>query len=380
MQGFLDHPAGAQARAERLGSWCAGASPLRRRRPPASTSTASCSTANLNNEPYDRAGAGRAPGGTMRALSTPGLVVEKVPVPAAMLNFGKVSAQAAVHPAFAVLPRAHKLPRLADFRFHDTRASSRSSSCAARCAPSTSPASCVLGMAIALLYVEEPMVADKAAFLVAAAFTGVATVGAFELLRLYTLPAFTSFIRQMPRVLLGWTAAFALLIAAVFFLKMGHDFSRVWLALWYTAGAATLLGVRIARRCVVRHWTRQGRSSAAPPSTAAAPSPTISSASSRSTSTATCASPACSTTAATTASTASSSGYPRLGRRRRARRVRAQDAPRPRHRRAADHGREAPPAGDALAVGAADRGQAAGAVHPAALHLRAPTRASATSP
>jgi Undecaprenyl-phosphate glucose phosphotransferase len=176
-----------------------------------------------------------------------------------MLNVSEVSAQQAVHPAFAVLPRAHKLPRLADFRFQDT--SSLVSLVVVRGAVRAFDfiAIVALGMTIALLYVDETNVGGNAAFLLAALLTGATTVAAFELLQLYSLPAFTSVIRQMPRVLLGWTAAFALLIAAVFFLKMGHDFSRVWFALWYTTGAAALLGVRIGVGAVVRHWTRQGR-------------------------------------------------------------------------------------------------------------------------
>ena len=79
------------------------------------------------------------------------------------------------------------------------------------------------------------------------------------MLNLYALPAFTSFIKQMPRLLLGWTAAFAFLLAGVFFLKVGYDFSRVWFALWYAAGGAALLGERLAVASIVRHWTRQGR-------------------------------------------------------------------------------------------------------------------------
>ena len=63
----------------------------------------------------------------------------------------------------------------------------------------------------------------------------------------------------MPRVLLGLTAAFALLLAGVFFLKVGYDFSRVWFAAWYAAGAVALLTQRFAVSSLVRHWTRQGR-------------------------------------------------------------------------------------------------------------------------
>ncbi len=53
---------------------------------------------------------------------------------------------------------------------------------------------------------------------------------------------------------MGWTATVALLLAAVFFLKLAPEFSRVWLALWYVGGAVAL----IAYRAGVAALTRQG--------------------------------------------------------------------------------------------------------------------------
>jgi Undecaprenyl-phosphate glucose phosphotransferase len=95
--------------------------------------------------------------------------------------------------------------------------------------------------------------------LLALGATGAATVASYELLGLYTLPALNNVVKQMPRLLLGWTAAFAGLLAGLFFLKMGHEFSRVWFALWYAAGAVGLTAGRLAVGTVVRHWTSQGR-------------------------------------------------------------------------------------------------------------------------
>jgi Undecaprenyl-phosphate glucose phosphotransferase len=154
---------------------------------------------------------------------------------------------------------APKLPRLADFRFHDK--SSLVSMVVIRGAVRAFDFGIVvaLGLAIALLYVDEPIVVGNAGFLTAVFGTGLATVATFELLQLYSLSALTSFIRQMPRALIGWTGAFALLIAGLFFLKVGHEFSRVWFALWYATGAVALISERLAVGTVVRHWTRQGR-------------------------------------------------------------------------------------------------------------------------
>jgi len=174
-----------------------------------------------------------------------------------MLNTARASIAESAHSAFGILPLAR--PRLADFRVNDK--SSLVSLVVLRGAVRLLDFGTVvlLGLGIALLYVSEQIVAGRISFLLAVAAVGLATVAAFELLRLYTLPAFTSTLRQMPRLLLGWTAAFAFLIAGVFFMKMGHEFSRVWFALWYAAGVAAIATERLAVSALVRHWTREGR-------------------------------------------------------------------------------------------------------------------------
>jgi Undecaprenyl-phosphate glucose phosphotransferase len=173
-----------------------------------------------------------------------------------MLHVERASTQQSASCAEA-LP--HQIPRLADFRFHDN--SSLVSMVVIRGAVRAFDFAIIvaLGLAIALLYVDEPIVVSNAAFLIAVIGMALTTVAAFELLQLYSLPALTSFIRHMPRVFVGWTAAFALLIAGLFFLKVGHEFSRVWFALWYAAGAVALIAERFAVGTVVHHWTRQGR-------------------------------------------------------------------------------------------------------------------------
>ena len=66
----------------------------------------------------------------------------------------------------------------------------------------------------------------------------------FQALGLYTIPACAKLHSQLPRLLTGWTVTVGLLLAAVFFLKLAPEFSRVWLALWYVGGAVALLAYR----------------------------------------------------------------------------------------------------------------------------------------
>jgi Undecaprenyl-phosphate glucose phosphotransferase len=107
-----------------------------------------------------------------------------------------------------------------------------------------------LGFLIAHVYVAE-LIRQYAAAL---ALTGLASITVFQALGLYTIPAFSTAHRQIPRLLMGWTATVGLLLAAVFFLKLAPEFSRVWLALWYVGGAVALLGYRAG----VAALTRQG--------------------------------------------------------------------------------------------------------------------------
>ncbi|MEO8419940.1 MAG: undecaprenyl-phosphate glucose phosphotransferase [Hyphomicrobium sp.] len=171
-----------------------------------------------------------------------------------MLNVGHASVPQTV-------PRTitHKIPRLADFRVEDkTRLMSMVVIRGAVRACDLAII-CLLGLAVAVFYVDEPVIIGNTGYMAAVAMTAVVTVAGFDMLGLYSQTGFNSFIRQMPRVLLAWTAAFAMLLAGVFFLKVGHDFSRVWFAAWYFTGIVVLLGERLIVASFVQHWTRQGR-------------------------------------------------------------------------------------------------------------------------
>lgn len=117
----------------------------------------------------------------------------------------------------------------------------------------------LLGLLIAQTYVDEAGVLYNPRYLTAVALTGVATLLTFELLGLYTLRTFSSFVLRMPRVLLGWTIAFVVLLAAIFFLKIGPDISRVWLATWFVCAAIMLVAERLSVAWTMRRWAKSGR-------------------------------------------------------------------------------------------------------------------------
>ena len=76
---------------------------------------------------------------------------------------------------------------------------------------------------------------------------------------LYRPAVFTSLWRPLARLWLGWTVVVELLIATAFMLKMGAEFSRGWLLLWYVAGGAGLIASRAVLSIAVRHWHKAGR-------------------------------------------------------------------------------------------------------------------------
>jgi Undecaprenyl-phosphate glucose phosphotransferase len=115
-----------------------------------------------------------------------------------------------------------------------------------------------LGAVIAALYVDGGG-ANIARYASAAGLTSIAATVVFDMLGLYAVPSMHRQARSLPRLIGGWTLAITLLVGAIFFLKLGETFSRVWLASWYAATALTLVAVRAAVGVQTRRWSKQGR-------------------------------------------------------------------------------------------------------------------------
>ena len=114
------------------------------------------------------------------------------------------------------------------------------------------------GMAAAAVYVPNADLWHSSKYFMALAGAGLLTLAAFELLGLYRQSSFGAASRAMPRVVLGWTAAIAVLMASAFFLKTSADFSRVWLAMWYMSGAVLLIAGRLGLSALTKRWAGQG--------------------------------------------------------------------------------------------------------------------------
>jgi Undecaprenyl-phosphate glucose phosphotransferase len=109
-----------------------------------------------------------------------------------------------------------------------------------------------LGFLIAYGYVAEFF----RQYVAALSLTSLTAIGLFQILGLYRIASLARLDRQLPRLLLGWTATLAFLLCAIFFVKAGAVFSRAWLALWFLTG---LIGLT-AFRAVIGALARRGLS------------------------------------------------------------------------------------------------------------------------
>jgi Undecaprenyl-phosphate glucose phosphotransferase len=75
----------------------------------------------------------------------------------------------------------------------------------------------------------------------------------------YQMPALRNPLSQAGRILVIWSATFAILTLALFFLKIGGEFSRAWLAAWYASGLALMVVLRFIAAQLIRRWARNGR-------------------------------------------------------------------------------------------------------------------------
>ena len=96
-------------------------------------------------------------------------------------------------------------------------------------------------------------------YLLAILGTAVAGVVISERAGLYATTALRSPLRYLWRIVAAWASAVGLLLGAVFLLKFGQEFSRVWLSAWLVVGSTAILCCRVVARKMVRRLSEEGR-------------------------------------------------------------------------------------------------------------------------
>lgn len=85
-----------------------------------------------------------------------------------------------------------------------------------------------------------------------------AALAAFQALGVNTVPAFRDPAWSILRMAGGWSFAFLLAFAAIFFLKHDLSYSRIWLLSWFACGIVLLAIDRLVVSVIVRRMTASG--------------------------------------------------------------------------------------------------------------------------
>jgi Undecaprenyl-phosphate glucose phosphotransferase len=151
------------------------------------------------------------------------------------------------------------LPRLADLRTGSTRVLFPPSMFAGLVRLSETVLLAVIGYLVAALYVADADFRGNSQYIAAPILTSLAASAMMHGAGHYKMQALIHATRNLAQVLLTWTLAVAILVACVFFLKIGPEFSRVWVAVWYIVGCVAIVVSRIVLAVGAKRAVADGR-------------------------------------------------------------------------------------------------------------------------
>jgi Undecaprenyl-phosphate glucose phosphotransferase len=117
----------------------------------------------------------------------------------------------------------------------------------------------VLGFAIYLAYVEREGPETHLVYLAVVLGAAAANSLLLQAFDLYQVSALRNFVGSFARIALAWALVIAGLMALAFFVKMGAEFSRVWIAIWYVSVFSVLFAERFGLSVLAKRWTKEGR-------------------------------------------------------------------------------------------------------------------------
>ncbi len=116
---------------------------------------------------------------------------------------------------------------------------------------------CLCGGIVYALYIH-PQLGWQPAYAVAIPAVAIMVVVSLQAFELYALGALRAPAASLLRLVAGWTVAFLIGFALVFFLKLEGVFSRVFMLAWYAGGLAMLAIARLALSWWIARLTRAG--------------------------------------------------------------------------------------------------------------------------
>ena len=113
-----------------------------------------------------------------------------------------------------------------------------------------------IGCAISFGYVQEDRV--MAIYTLTIAVAAAVSVLFLQFSDCYQLQVLRTPRRALGKLLGAWTLSFGVMAMALFFMKSGGTYSRVWFAGWYLSGAAYLVAGRYVVAWALKRWLRNG--------------------------------------------------------------------------------------------------------------------------
>ena len=113
-----------------------------------------------------------------------------------------------------------------------------------------------IGCAISYGYVQEDRV--MAIYTLTIAASAALSVLFIQFADCYQLQVLRAPRPAIGRLVGAWALAFATMAMALFFMKVGTNFSRVWFAGWFVAGASYLVAARYVIAWALKRWLRNG--------------------------------------------------------------------------------------------------------------------------
>jgi len=115
-----------------------------------------------------------------------------------------------------------------------------------------------IGMGVYMFYVV-PQDGFRTMFVLPCLFGALLSLIALQATDSYQISSLRTHIKQLGRVLIAWTAVFAVLALAGFFLRVSEEFSRIWFGSWYLAGILFFICFRSLIASLVHRWALDGR-------------------------------------------------------------------------------------------------------------------------
>lgn len=90
-------------------------------------------------------------------------------------------------------------------------------------------------------------------YLTAVAIGTLACFFGFQMVHVYSTQAFRALIKSLARMCAVWVGTFAMLSALAFAFKIGDEYSRGWVVIWFATGLVALIAFRITVKTVVQN-------------------------------------------------------------------------------------------------------------------------------